>query len=329
MFLFVPSPPCSARDRRRSSCSGGSATCCSTRPPRSRRRCSPGRGERLGWQNLWAQMVRVGVQQHPDRLAGPVLHRRDPRACRWRRSSRLRRPRQRGGHHLRRHLPRAGPAGQRDRADRFRRRQHRGGDGHDGRLRRNRGAGSARRSTRSGSWSCRGCIATTIMMVCLAVVGDLMGVARRAARRPDVSWASASSQYLDHTFDAIEMQDFFTGLMKAGVFGALISGLACYLGLSVTGGAQGVGAATTRTVVLHDRRADHRGPDVHAACFTTWGCDGDVRHDARSRVDESVLPKSSAHRLECRCRHPSRRHKVFGIDGPDAINSTCFKGRRW
>ena len=34
------------------------------------------------------------------------------------------------------------------------------------------------------------------------------------------------------------------------VFGALISGLACYLGLGVTGGAQGVGNATTRTVVL-------------------------------------------------------------------------------
>ena len=30
----------------------------------------------------------------------------------------------------------------------------------------------------------------------------------------------------------------------------IISSLACYLGLGVTGGAQGVGAATTRTVVL-------------------------------------------------------------------------------
>jgi phospholipid/cholesterol/gamma-HCH transport system permease protein len=46
------------------------------------------------------------------------------------------------------------------------------------------------------------------------------------------------------------IRDFVTGLIKAGVFGALISGLACYLGLGVTGGAQGVGVATTRTVVL-------------------------------------------------------------------------------
>ena len=46
------------------------------------------------------------------------------------------------------------------------------------------------------------------------------------------------------------MKDFITGLIKAGVFGTIISSLACYLGLRVTGGAQGVGAATTRTVVL-------------------------------------------------------------------------------
>jgi phospholipid/cholesterol/gamma-HCH transport system permease protein len=46
------------------------------------------------------------------------------------------------------------------------------------------------------------------------------------------------------------MKDFLTGLLKAGVFGLLISALACRLGLSVTGGAQGVGVATTRTVVL-------------------------------------------------------------------------------
>jgi phospholipid/cholesterol/gamma-HCH transport system permease protein len=46
------------------------------------------------------------------------------------------------------------------------------------------------------------------------------------------------------------MTDFITGLVKAGVFGGIISSLACYLGLGVNGGAQGVGVATTRTVVL-------------------------------------------------------------------------------
>jgi len=58
------------------------------------------------------------------------------------------------------------------------------------------------------------------------------------------------TQYIQHTFDAVKLQDFITGLVKAGVFGTLISGIACHLGLNVTGGAQGVGVATTRTVVL-------------------------------------------------------------------------------
>ena len=92
-------------------------------------------------------------------------------------------------------------------------------------------------------------LATTCMMVCVAVVGDLTGVLGGLFVATNVLGITASS-YIGHTFDAINVDDFTTGLIKAGVFGALISGLACYLGLGVTGGAQGVGVATTRTVVL-------------------------------------------------------------------------------
>jgi phospholipid/cholesterol/gamma-HCH transport system permease protein len=87
------------------------------------------------------------------------------------------------------------------------------------------------------------------MMVCVAVVADLMGVFGGLIVGTNVLGLSASG-YMVHTFNAIHMDDFTTGLIKAAVFGALISGLACYLGLGVTGGAQGVGVATTRTVVL-------------------------------------------------------------------------------
>jgi phospholipid/cholesterol/gamma-HCH transport system permease protein len=92
-------------------------------------------------------------------------------------------------------------------------------------------------------------LATILMMVCLAVVGDLMGVfggmlvGRGFLDVPFI-------QYTNHTVEAVKMKDFVTGLVKSGVFGAIISSLACYLGLGVTGGAQGVGVATTRTVVL-------------------------------------------------------------------------------
>jgi phospholipid/cholesterol/gamma-HCH transport system permease protein len=92
-------------------------------------------------------------------------------------------------------------------------------------------------------------IATSLMMVCLAVIADLMGVAG-GLFVSNLVVGVQFDQYVNHTFEAIKLRDFFTGLVKAGCFGTIISLLACHLGLGVTGGAQGVGVATTRTVVL-------------------------------------------------------------------------------
>lgn len=55
--------------------------------------------------------------------------------------------------------------------------------------------------------------------------------------------------YWDNTINSLDVADFATGLFKAGVFGLIIGAIACYNGLHVTGGAAGVGNATTRTVV--------------------------------------------------------------------------------
>jgi phospholipid/cholesterol/gamma-HCH transport system permease protein len=43
--------------------------------------------------------------------------------------------------------------------------------------------------------------------------------------------------------------DFIQGLFKPFVFGALISITGCFFGLATSGGTEGVGRATTRTVV--------------------------------------------------------------------------------
>jgi phospholipid/cholesterol/gamma-HCH transport system permease protein len=92
-------------------------------------------------------------------------------------------------------------------------------------------------------------LATVVMMVCVSVIANLSGVwGGLVVSR--YALGITPRQYLNHTFAAIQVRDFVTGLIKAGVFGALISSFACYLGLNVTGGAQGVGIATTRTVVL-------------------------------------------------------------------------------
>ena len=55
--------------------------------------------------------------------------------------------------------------------------------------------------------------------------------------------------YINNTIEQLKLSDFLTGLLKAATFGTLLSTIACFNGLKVTGGAAGVGKATTDTVV--------------------------------------------------------------------------------
>lgn len=55
--------------------------------------------------------------------------------------------------------------------------------------------------------------------------------------------------YWQNLLFQVKVVDFGTGVAKSLVFGLLIGVIACSNGLRVTGGAAGVGAATTRTVV--------------------------------------------------------------------------------
>ena len=55
--------------------------------------------------------------------------------------------------------------------------------------------------------------------------------------------------YMKNLLDQLKLVDFLTGTFKGGVFGLLIGLIACANGLRVTGGAAGVGHATTQTVV--------------------------------------------------------------------------------
>jgi phospholipid/cholesterol/gamma-HCH transport system permease protein len=57
------------------------------------------------------------------------------------------------------------------------------------------------------------------------------------------------STYLQNTYEFMEVRDVVSGLVKASVFGFLITLMGCYHGYHSRGGAQGVGAATTNAVV--------------------------------------------------------------------------------
>ncbi|KKL80806.1 hypothetical protein LCGC14_2001100, partial [marine sediment metagenome] len=49
--------------------------------------------------------------------------------------------------------------------------------------------------------------------------------------------------------DQLQLRDFVSGMIMAGVFGVIVGLIACHEGLRVRGGAEGVGRATTMTVV--------------------------------------------------------------------------------
>ena len=55
--------------------------------------------------------------------------------------------------------------------------------------------------------------------------------------------------YIDQTFKYLKAEDVNSGLIKAGVFGFIITLAGSYAGFNSKGGAQGVGAATTSAVV--------------------------------------------------------------------------------
>lgn len=58
------------------------------------------------------------------------------------------------------------------------------------------------------------------------------------------------SVYYDNMIRALEYKDIFKGLLKAMVFGGIIAHVGCYVGFKTSGGARGIGRATTRAVVL-------------------------------------------------------------------------------
>jgi len=56
-------------------------------------------------------------------------------------------------------------------------------------------------------------------------------------------------QYWTRSIHALEFGDLVQGLVKPFIFGFILSSVGCYYGLTVRGGTQGVGRATTQAVV--------------------------------------------------------------------------------
>jgi phospholipid/cholesterol/gamma-HCH transport system permease protein len=91
-------------------------------------------------------------------------------------------------------------------------------------------------------------IATVVMLTLLIVIADVVGVFGGFITATTVLNISPD-RYIAATRAALIPKDFLSGLFKGPIFGLLISMIACYEGLNVSGGAEGVGRATTNTVV--------------------------------------------------------------------------------
>ncbi|MHC4976746.1 MAG: MlaE family ABC transporter permease [Planctomycetota bacterium] len=91
-------------------------------------------------------------------------------------------------------------------------------------------------------------IAVVVSLTMLAVISDVVAIFcgfLMGATVLDIPPVT----YWENTFRQVDNIDFLTGVAKGGVFGMLIAVIACNNGLRVTGGAAGVGNATTLTVV--------------------------------------------------------------------------------
>jgi phospholipid/cholesterol/gamma-HCH transport system permease protein len=92
-------------------------------------------------------------------------------------------------------------------------------------------------------------LAATLMLPLLVVVADVIGIAGGYVisvimlhQNPNV--------YIEKTTLYLQLNDFYSGIIKAGFFGMLIGLIGCTEGFHCQGGAAGVGRATTRAVVI-------------------------------------------------------------------------------
>jgi phospholipid/cholesterol/gamma-HCH transport system permease protein len=91
-------------------------------------------------------------------------------------------------------------------------------------------------------------IAGVAMMPLLVLVADIIGVFGGYLVAVYKLGFNASN-YMQSTWDFVTAEDVISGLVKAAVFGFIITLMGCYHGYNSRGGAQGVGAATTNAVV--------------------------------------------------------------------------------
>lgn len=92
-------------------------------------------------------------------------------------------------------------------------------------------------------------LAATIMLPILVIFADVIGILGGYLVSVQILGANPTL-YIRRTWDYLEFSDLYSGLLKAMIFGMIVAIISCYYGFSTEGGAEGVGRATTKAVVM-------------------------------------------------------------------------------
>jgi phospholipid/cholesterol/gamma-HCH transport system permease protein len=91
-------------------------------------------------------------------------------------------------------------------------------------------------------------LAAMLMMPLVTLVAMYIGILGGFVVGHFILWIE-SEKFLSRTLESLQYKDVVAGLLKAEAFGVLVTLIACHEGLKVSGGAEGVGRATTNAVV--------------------------------------------------------------------------------
>jgi phospholipid/cholesterol/gamma-HCH transport system permease protein len=92
-------------------------------------------------------------------------------------------------------------------------------------------------------------IAGLVMLPLLTVLSDFVGMVGGYLVGVKLLGINAAI-FMNKVYELVALEDIYNGLIKAAVFGVILTLVGCYKGFTTTGGAEGVGRATTQSVVL-------------------------------------------------------------------------------
>jgi len=92
-------------------------------------------------------------------------------------------------------------------------------------------------------------IAAFFMLPLLTVIADFVGIVGGYLVGVKLLGINEGA-YIDKMIKFVELNDIYNGLVKAAVFGIILSIVSCYKGFYTKGGAEGVGRSTTEAVVV-------------------------------------------------------------------------------